>query len=563
MIISLANIFLIYFIPATFFPTTVDSVMAIQGEWRLQQASIGITAMHLQLLHNNKIVIYDRTDFGASNISLPGNRCRFDPQEKVLKTDCSAHSVLYDPVTNEFRPLTVRTDIWCSSGAVLADGTLVQTGGYNDGDEVIRIISPGDAGNDFCDWVEFPGFLSKRRWYATNQILPDGRVIIIGGRDQFSYEFFLPESILLGKNSEVPSLFDFPFLKETKYRNHEENNLYPFVHLLPDGNLFIFANRRSIVLDYKNNSVVREFQSINGEPRNYPSSGSSVLLPIDENSPVLETEIMVCGGSTSPNAFHAAQRGMFLRASSTCGRLNVSDNDAEVRWRMHEMPMPRVMGDMLILPTGDILIINGASSGSAGWERARDPVTRPLIYQTQRIPDENDGNRFSVMEASPRPRLYHSTALLLIDGRVLVGGSNPHIGYNFSGVEFPTDLSLETFHPPYLATQYDPLRPRIIQVMNNLSYKKPFSLVFFVTNLLKSSGVISIRIIAPPFNTHGFSMNQRMVVLKRGDVSFVSYNTYNISVVGPSTPEIAPPGHYMMFLVHANIPSSGVWVLIQ
>ncbi|GAA0155926.1 hypothetical protein LIER_13539 [Lithospermum erythrorhizon] len=50
---------------------------------------------------------------------------------------------------------------------------------------------------------------------------------------------------------------------------------------------------------------------------------------------------------------------MFLRPSSTCGRLNVSDNDVEVRWRMHEMPMPRVMGDMLILPTGDILIING------------------------------------------------------------------------------------------------------------------------------------------------------------------------------------------------------------
>ncbi|GAA0155925.1 hypothetical protein LIER_13538 [Lithospermum erythrorhizon] len=72
------------------------------------------------------------------------------------------------------------------------------------------------------------------------------------------------------------------------------------------------------------------------------------------------------------------------------------------------------------------------------------------------------------MEASPRPRLYHSTALLLIDGRVLVGGSNPHIGYNFSGVEFPTDLSLETFQPPYLATQYDPLRPRIIQVHANI-----------------------------------------------------------------------------------------------
>ncbi|VVA91931.1 unnamed protein product [Arabis nemorensis] len=38
----------------------------------------------------------------------------------------------------------------------------------------------------------------------------------------------------------------------------------------------------------------------------------------------------------------------------------------------------------------------------------------------------------------------NSTAILLRDGR---GGSNPHAFYNFTGVLFPTELSLEAFSP--------------------------------------------------------------------------------------------------------------------
>ena len=33
-------------------------------------------------------------------------------------------------------------------------------------------------------------------------------------------------------------------------------NLYPFVHLLPSGNLFVFAGQLSIVLDYNGNKVM-------------------------------------------------------------------------------------------------------------------------------------------------------------------------------------------------------------------------------------------------------------------------------------------------------------------
>lgn len=48
------------------------------GKWILLHKSIGVSAMHMQLLHNNKVVIFDRTDFGSSNLSLPQGKCRYD-----------------------------------------------------------------------------------------------------------------------------------------------------------------------------------------------------------------------------------------------------------------------------------------------------------------------------------------------------------------------------------------------------------------------------------------------------------------------------------------------------
>ncbi|XP_011073112.1 aldehyde oxidase GLOX [Sesamum indicum] len=536
-------LFIIHFSPAAC--QMLPAYAHIEGEWHLLHRSIGISAMHMQLLKNNKVVIFDRTDFGPSNISLSGRRCRFDPNDRVLKKDCTAHSILYDIRTNGFRTLTVQTDTWCSSGALLPDGTLVQTGGYNDGDHVIRILVPCNGGN--CDWVEFPRSLSRRRWYASNQILPDGRVIIVGGRAQFNYEFYPGHSPSSSKS------FRLNFLRETK--DGHENNLYPFLHLLPDGNLFVFANTRSIVFNYKRNQIVREFPAIPGaDPRNYPSSGSSVLLPIDENAPVVP-EIMICGGATR-NAFELANRGVFQRACSTCGRLKITKE--EPAWKIENMPMPRVMSDMLILPDGYVIIINGARSGTAGWEYAKNPVTRPLIYN----PNGKAGVRFSIMAASSRPRLYHSTAVLLTDGRILVGGSNPHKYYNFTGVDYPTDLSLESFSPPYLSPVYDRLRPRIIRTYEIIRYKNAFSLTFTVQRFVKTSAV-SVRIVAPSFNTHSFSMNQRMVVLKGARVSRVGPNVYRVAASGPSKPEIAPPGYYLLFLLHAGIPSSGMWVKIQ
>ncbi|MFS7972286.1 putative galactose oxidase [Helianthus anomalus] len=512
------------------------------GSWSILLPSIGISAMHMQLLPNDRVVMFDRTDFGPSQISLPKGKCRHN------STDCTAHSVEYDVASNSIRPLTLRTDIWCSSGALMPNGRLTQTGGWNEGFRVVRNYKPCDK----CDWQEIQNGLVQPRWYATNHILPDGRQIIIGGRQTFDYEFY-------PKMSATENPYSLPFLVQTNDPN-VENNLYPFVFLIPDGNLFIFANNRAILFDYSKNQVVRTYPGMpGGQPRNYPSTGSAVLLPLRITNGVVDTvEVMICGGAPK-GAFTNALNGKFDRALDTCGRIKISDEYP--KWFMETMPLARVVGDMLLLPNGHVLLINGASAGSAGWELGRNPVLNPVVYD----PEDPVGSRFKVQNPSTKPRVYHSTAVLLRDGRVLVGGSNPHDKYVFTDIIYPTELSLEAFSPSYLDSSLVTLRPNIILPKTNskIRYGKGLAIRFTVSGPVNLN-LVSVTMISPSFNTHSFSMNQRLLVLDSSNsTKSVGQSYYTVDVIAPPSGNIAPAGYYLLFVVHKEIPSPGVWVRIQ
>ncbi|XP_024987327.1 aldehyde oxidase GLOX-like [Cynara cardunculus var. scolymus] len=517
------------------------------GNWVLLQRSIGISAMHMQLLHNNKVVIFDRTDFGASNLSLPfGETCRLN--DELLRPDCTAHSILYDVPSNTFRPLYVQTNVWCSSGTVDPTGTLVQTGGYHAGDHRIRLFTP--CNDQSCDWIELARNLTVQRWYASNHILPDGNIIIVGGRRAFSYEFYPRNPI----GSSSLNLFNLTFLMETS-DYQEENNLYPFLHILPDGNLFIFANQRSILLDYVHGRVVREFPPIPGEKRSYPSTGSSVLLPINlhENVQSPPVEVMICGGARA-GSFSMAERGLFMAASRTCGRMNL--NSLQPYWITEKMPLRRIMPDMILLPTGDVLIINGAARGTAGWENAIEPALHPVLYEPRK-------RLFTVLNPTTRPRMYHSAAVLLPDGRILVGGSNPHVSYQFSGVNYPTDLSLESFSPPYMDDRFAYYRPSILSVEYGIDESVIYGQYFNITLTMTLSGLdrrLIVTMVAPSFTTHSFAMNQRVLFLHIVSVEHLSVFGYKVTVRAPASPNVAPPGYYMLFVIHDGIPGQSVWV---
>ena len=58
--------------------------------------------------------------------------------------------------------------------------------------------------------------------------------------------------------------------------------MYPFVHLLKDGSLFVFVNTEAQLFEPANNRIIKELPSLPGGHRTYPTTGGSVMLPLSK-----------------------------------------------------------------------------------------------------------------------------------------------------------------------------------------------------------------------------------------------------------------------------------------
>ncbi|KAM7276345.1 hypothetical protein ACFE04_018211 [Oxalis oulophora] len=519
------------------------------GKWELFSKDSGVSAMHSILLPNNQVVMYDATIWEISRIKLPkGVPCRhIGPGND----DCWSHAVFFDIETGKKTPLKLDSDTWCSSGALDVNGNLVGTGGDRNGSWTVRFL---DA-NVKANWREYVFTLKDARWYATTVTLSDGRFVIFGGRDVFTYEFIPPE----GQKS--PKSFPLQLLKDT--RDSVENNLYPFVFMSTDGNLFIFANDRSILFDAAHNKVIKQFPVLAGGARSYPATGNAVLLPIRIKGAklqkgVIPAEVMVCGGSTHDAFFLAETKKQFAPALADCNRLRITEDNPQ--WEKEDMPSPRVMGDMIILPDGSVVILNGAKKGSAGWGDADEPNYEAVLYTPGNLP----GNRFKTLAASKIPRMYHSSAVLLPDGKVLVAGSNSNNGYLYK-VKYPTELRVEKFWPPYLDPALDKKRPEIVpaQTATKLRYDMVFGVRIKLNVDSLTKNLMKVTMYPPAFCTHGVTMDQRLVILGVKDVKKNDDGTYDLMVRSPPSSKVGPQGYYMLFAVYQGIPGKSIWVQIK
>lgn len=95
-----------------------------------------------------------------------------------------------------------------------------------------------------------------------------------------------------------------------------------------------------------------------------------------------ELGVLVCGGAPD-ESYVRATKCSFMRALNSSRRIRL--NDPNPKWVMETMPLSRAMGDMVLPSDGNMLIINGVGSGTAGWNlvvsqlchpSSTDPITR-------------------------------------------------------------------------------------------------------------------------------------------------------------------------------------------
>ncbi|XP_019416269.1 PREDICTED: aldehyde oxidase GLOX-like [Lupinus angustifolius] len=534
------------------------SLEGSKGKWQFLLKNTGVVSMHMALTYKNTVIMFDEIGAGPSRYPLrkrfgSGRRCTRRAKD-LMDSTCFAHSVEYDISANSLRPLRLDTDPWCSSGSFLSNGTILGTGGYGKGAKRIRYYTPCGK-NRQCDWNESKNYLSDERWYASTQTLSNDRAIIVGGRRVFTYEF-------VPKMGYGEKSYNLPFLQQTYDKSAKGNNLYPFLHLSSDGNLFIFANRDSILLNPRLNKVIKTFPRIPGDgSRSYPSSGSSVMLPLDHRDNFQKVEVMVCGGAAT-GALRNAGKGRFIEGLRSCGRMVITGNNH--KWEMEYMPEPRLVHNMLILPTSHILFINGAKLGCAGYDNAKNASLEPYLYN----PYKRLGTRITILESTNIARMYHSSAILLPDGRVLVGGGNPHGRYLFRNVSYPTELRLQAFIPHYMDKRFNSFRPSNLTIESygggksyGIVYGREFEVRFMVGKFVSNNNEVKFSAYAPPFTTHGLSMNQRMLKLRcKRMVQKISGGWVTAVLEAPPSPHVAPAGYYLLTVVNGAIPSMSEWI---
>jgi len=461
-------------------------------KWSLVQVGVtGVHAMQLAIISSTHAIIVDKVEHNPLTIS--GH---------------PAWAALYNLNTHAVKPLEMRSNSFCAGGTFLSDGRMINVGGnpvvyYHtsavdfgdlDGLQAIRTLEPCDTPDaNGCNIYEDHDRIrmASPRWYNTVLRIQDGSAMIIGGSKKGGWinnatvnnptiEYYPPKSIH-GSNG-LP--IHLPFLVETL-----NSNLFPIAFLLPDGKIFIAANQDAMIYDWLNNAERRLPSIPNGVRVTYPMTGTGLLLPLSPHNDYTP-EILLCGGSAIDDNKPGYEISSQDPASAQCSRMVLSDDGIAAGWEVESMPQARTMLDAVLLPTGQIIIINGAGSGISGYgnvvnqvstSNADNPVLTPVLYDPVAPP----GQRFlsAGMPTSQIPRLYHSVAILTPNGDIMIAGSNPNL--DRSEVKYGTEYRVEWLKPPYMTMD----RPEILEGVSQLGYGQVVRLKMemekFVTGQIK------------------------------------------------------------------------------
>ncbi len=440
---------------------------------------------------------------GVHSIVLPNGKVLLISRKAVTTGPLAR---VWDPATNTSidasHPDATR-DAYCAGHSLLADGRVLVTGG-----NFVVGSKDGVKTVDVFDWTD-NGWspappLALKRWYPTNVELPNGEVLVFGGHKEDGAFANAVESY----NKTATARVKLPSTATRKV------GLYPRMHLLPNGTLFysgVTTNALGAVGRFFDPATNTWSPAVDKMSFGVRADGMSVLLPgLDE--------VLAIGGSTLNDSTATASTEIIDLSSGT------------PQWRSTEpMNFARKEANSAMLPDGTLLVIGGALGGGSYENPVKESELFDPVTET-----------WTVMDSQTAPRAHHSTAVLLPDGRVLSAGHD-------RGTMKTTG---EIYSPPYL---FKGDRPTISSAPAEVDHGEQFTL-----ETPNSGSIERIALISAPAVTHSHTFDQRYV-----DLSFTATPS-SLSVTAPADGAIAPPGHYMMFLLDSNgVPSVASWVHVS
>jgi hypothetical protein len=392
---------------------------------------------------------------------------------------------VWDPVSNTFTSTAASSyALFCAGHTPLADGRVLIVGGHiadYTGYPHAVIFNPA------TNALTLQPDMNIGRWYPTATTLPNGDVLVVSGD--------------INSNTNVDTLPQVFQLSSHTWRNlttaQLAQPLYPSMMVAPNGKVFNAGpSRQSRYLNPSgtgawSNVAVQNFTGV----RDY---GPAVIYNTGK--------VAVFGGADPPTA---TAEVIDLNAAAPAWKFTAS------------MHFPRRQHNAVVLPDGKVFIVGGSSAG--GFDTSTSPVLPTEMW------DPATG-QFTVMASIAVYRGYHSTALLLPDGRVLSAGGN---------VGGP---NAQLFSPPYL---FAGARPAIATAPASASYGQT---VFVGTP--DAASISSVTLVREASVTHTNNMSRGFSRL-----SFTKTST-GLNVIMPANANLAPPGYYMLFILNsAGVPS--------
>ena len=333
------------------------------------------------------------------------------------------------------------------------------------------------------------------RWYPTVTTLPNGELLSIAGTDENRANVPIPEVWQVGGGwrtlTNASRLLPY----------------YPWMFVAPNGSVFYAGPGAPTA--YLNTANDGAWTFVGRSSFGHRDYGSAVMY---EPGKVL----IVGGGNPATNSAEI-----------------IDLNQSRPAWSYTSpMAFARRQLNATVLPDGKVLVTGGTSVGFS------DPAGKVLPAE---IWDPATGN-WSTLASMAVERLYHSTAVLLPDGRILSAGG----GRGASRIEIDRPTA-EIYSPPYLFNANGSLaqRPTITSAPGSVSYGARFTV-----ETADPASITAVTLVRLSSVTHAFNMNQRFNRLD------YAVDGGGLTVTAPANANLAPPGHYMLFVLNGNgVPS--------
>ena len=438
--------------------------------------------VHIASLSNGKIAVWDGFDAALNS-------------ERV-----------WDPATGTFDPVPSGRNLFCAGHLTLPDGRLFIAGGHieaNVGLKDTHIYNPNTR-----TWFRGTD-MARGRWYPTATTLPDGRILVVSG-DNITLNAPGQPTPLKNAADTLPEIYDVQTNTWTPLpAGQRRMPLYPFMFVLPDGR----------VVDAGPDLQTRTLNTATGQWTNVATS------TVDGHSAVMYRPGKILKSGTWADVDYPG-------IAATNRAQTIDFNQASPQWQdTGSMHNGRSYHTLTVLPDGNVLATGGMSE-SDGIDHSK-AVFPAEIWNP-------DTGMWTEMAANQRPRQYHSSALLLPDGRVLLAG-----GGAFAGAQ--NEANAEIYSPPYL---FKGPRPTITTAPSSINFGQSFNV-----QTPDAASIDKVSLVRMGSVTHNFDMDQRFQ-----NISFTA-GSGNLNVTAPSNINNAPPGWYYLFAVNANgVPSTG-WIV--